>query len=175
MAIRFWPQLPTRRWRARILNILATRSLALTLRAYAAGVLGPSATKAGRFLASTVNRTALRLLRRRRDNDRPARGGTFDLQSRHVLKRFLLKLTIRSLAALAQARAPWGLATAAKLLATFSALICAALALLKDERPIAETLNYWDEAIAFLAIGLAAWPSGSRDHRASARKRQSYR
>lgn len=142
------------------MNVLAKWSLAFSIRAYSAGVLGPSATKAGLFVASTLNRTALRLLGRRSENDRPARGGTFDLQSRHVLKRFLLKLAILSPAALAQAQAPWGLETAAKSLATFSALICAALALVKGERPIAETLNYWDEAIAFLAIGLAAWPFG---------------
>lgn len=138
------------------MNILAKWSLAFTMRAYWAGLLGPSATRTGLLVASALNRTALRPLRRRSGNDRPARGRTVDPQSRYALKRFLLKLAMLSIAALAQVQAPWGLVIATTYLAILSALICAGLALVRSERPIAETLNYWDEAFAFLAIGLVA-------------------
>ena len=77
-------------------------------------------------------------------------------QSRYVLNRFLLKLVILSIAALAQIQAPWGIKIAVTTLAIFSALLSAGLALFWGERPVAGTLNYWDEVVAFLAIGVAA-------------------
>ena len=61
-----------------------------------------------------------------------------------------------SVAALAQAQAPWGLRTAATALAILSVLTSVGLAAFWRERPITGTLNYWDEAVVFLAIGVAA-------------------
>lgn len=77
-------------------------------------------------------------------------------QSRYVLRRFALKLAILSGAALAQVQAPWGFRNAVTALATLSALISVGLAVYRRERPTGGTLNYWDEAIVFLAIGFAA-------------------
>jgi len=79
-----------------------------------------------------------------------------DPQSRYVLNRFLLKLVILSIAALAQIETPWGVKIAVTTLALLSTLLSAELAVFWGERPTAGILNYWDEAAAFLAIGVAA-------------------
>ena len=80
----------------------------------------------------------------------------FDPQSRHALKRFLLKLAFLSAAVLPQAHGPWGFKVALMTLAIASAMISLGLAAFFRERPIARTLNYWDEAVVFLAVGVAA-------------------
>ena len=137
-------------------NILARRALALTMRAYWAAFLGPSATYLGLSMASALNLAALGVLRRRSAKERPVSEMILDSQSRYVLKRFLLKLVFLSIAALLQMQAPWGFRIAITTLAIASALLSACLAVSWRERPVAETLNYWDEAAAFLAIGIVA-------------------
>ncbi len=156
MAIESWPHVPSRHWRARELSSLARRALALTVRGYWAGLLGPSATRIGLSVASKLNHAAIRHLRRRRVRDEPLGDRAFDPQSRYVLKRLLLKLALLGFAALMQAQAPWGLRLAVTALAVFSALISVGLAAFWRERPIAATLNYWYEAMVFVAAGVAA-------------------
>jgi hypothetical protein len=73
-----------------------------------------------------------------------------------VLKRFLMKAAIVSVPAMAQMQAPWGLRSAVAALAIPSALLCAGLAVFWGERPGAAALNYWDEALLFFAIAVAA-------------------
>jgi hypothetical protein len=67
-----------------------------------------------------------------------------------------VKLAILTMPALAQIQAPWGVKTAVTALAVLSALLSAGLAVFWGERPVTETLNYWDDVVAFLAIGVAA-------------------
>jgi hypothetical protein len=156
MATRSWPHIPTRRWRAKTLNILAKRAFVFTMRAYWAGLFGPSATYVGLSIASALDRTAMRLLRRRSGKDRLVRDMTLDPQSRSVLKRFLVKIAILSIAALAVVEAFGGLRIAVTDLAMFSGLVSCGLAVFRRQRPMAGSLNYWDEAAAFLAIAAAA-------------------
>jgi hypothetical protein len=108
---------------------------------------------------------AIRDPRRRPTKNEQLGGNAIDPRSRYVLKRFLLKLAFLSLAALAQAQAPWGFRIAVTALAVLSGLISAGLAVFWRERPIAGALNYWDEAVVFLAIGIAAqWlPQSGRE------------
>ena len=156
MRMTSWPQIRLRRWRAVKLNSLAKRTLAMTIRAHRAGLLGPSATYVGLSIASTMNHIAMRLIRWRSVEYEQVQSMAFDSRSQYVLKRFLLKLAFLSVAALAQAQAPWGLRTAATALAILSVLTSVGLAVFWRERPIAGALNYWDEAVVFLAIGVAA-------------------
>lgn len=81
---------------------------------------------------------------------------TFEPLSRYVLRRFALKLAFLSVAALFQIQAPWGFKAAVTTLALLSALTSVLLAVFWRERPLAETFNYWDEAVVFLAIGVAS-------------------
>jgi hypothetical protein len=143
------PHTPTWHWKARALNGLAKQALALTMRAYWAGILGPSATKVGLSIASKLNRSAFRHSRRRSVRGQPVRDMLSDPQSRYVLNRFLLKLVVLSNVAPAQIQAPLGIKIAVTTLAIFSALLSAGLALVWGERPVAGTLNYWDEVAAF--------------------------
>jgi hypothetical protein len=120
------------------------------------GILGPSVTYVGLSIASKLNRNTLRLSRRRSIRERLVCGMVLNPQSRYVLKRFLLKLAFLSVAALAQVQAPWGFRVAVTTLAILSALFSAGLAVFWRERPIAATLNYWDEAVVFMAVGVVA-------------------
>ena len=83
----------------------------------------------------------------------------FDSQSRYVLRRFAVKLAFLAAVAVVQAETRWGFKAAMGALAILSALIDAGLAAVRRERPMSGSLNYSDEAIVFLAIGIAArWP-----------------
>jgi hypothetical protein len=142
MSMRSWPQIRLRPWRAVKLNSLAKRTLALTIEAYRAGLLGPSATYVGLSIASTMNHMAMRLVRWRSDEGGPMGSVAFDPQSQYVVSRFLLKLAILSIAALVQLEAPWGFRIAIMSIATFSTLTSSGLAVFWRERPLSGSLNY---------------------------------
>src|ERR1044071_4296813 len=81
-----------------------------------------------------------------------------DPGSVYVLKRFALKVAILCAFAFPQVKAPWGFPGAVTILALFSGLLSALLAVYWRERPRRGPLNYWDEAVAFLGIAaLAHW------------------
>jgi len=155
MSTRSWPQIRLRRWRAVKLNSLAKRTLAMTIRAHRAGLLGPSGTYVGLSIASTMNHIAMRLISWRSVEYERAQRMAFDHQSQYVLKRFLLKFVFLSVVALAQLEAPWGFRIAIMSIATFSALTSSGLAVFWRERPLSGSLNYWDEATWLLAVGAA--------------------
>ena len=150
-----WPQIRARRWQAVKLNCLARRAFALTMWGHRRGLFGRLATYVGLSMASMLNHAAMRLLRRRRSEDRTTHFLVFDPQSRYVLNRFLAKLAVLSIGAAAQARAPWGLRIAIVSIALVSAMTSSGLAMFWHERPAADSLNYWDEAVWFLGIGIA--------------------
>jgi hypothetical protein len=77
-------------------------------------------------------------------------------KSAHVIKRFALKVGIFSLVALPQALILWESKSVITALSTLSACLCCVLAIVWHERPLASTLNYWDEAYVFAGIALAA-------------------
>ena len=156
MSTRSLPQTRFRRWQAVTLNGLAKRTLAITMRANRAGLLGPTATYVGLSIASRLSHVALHLLRLRSVENRPAHSITLDPQSQRVVVRFLLKLAVISFAALLLSGAPWGRRIAITAIVMFSALTSSGLAILRQERPFSGSLNYWDETVWFLAIGAAA-------------------
>jgi len=79
-----------------------------------------------------------------------------DPPSGYVLKRFATELAIIITCALAQLRTPWGFGRALAILAVFSSLSSMVLAVSYREHPTTRALNYWDEAVGFLAIGIVA-------------------
>lgn len=76
--------------------------------------------------------------------------------STYVLKRFLLKVALIVCFAAVQIPTPWGFAKALLALAMLSALMSAGLALYGREPLSIRVLNYWDEAVMFMAIAMGA-------------------
>jgi hypothetical protein len=145
------------RWkRATLLNLVARVVLALTIRGYRRGLLGPRGASHGIALASTVNHVALQRLSRRRSEARQSAHGDIDSTATDAPVRFLVKLILLFTAALVQIGTPWGFGNAGMMLCLASALISLGLALVHHEKPVAPVLNYWDEGLAFVAIGVAA-------------------
>lgn len=83
-----------------------------------------------------------------------------DIQSRTVLRNFLIRLSLSAWVLLLFAgihRWPYRQAVGIfHLMCAVSALCAMAVALLRREKPQAATLNLWDESLAFSALSLLA-------------------
>lgn len=73
--------------------------------------------------------------------------------SRYVARRFLLKVYIILMFAVAQSHLPWGFGNALAMMLFMSAAISCVLAIASHERFRIGTLSYWDEALVFGFLG----------------------
>ncbi len=128
-----------------------TLELTSTGRAAITSLFGPSGRLVPRLLngieTTTINNHKIKAWPREPDSP----------SIRYVVKRFALKLAILLVFALAQIPSRWGFGYAFVALTALSGMICIGLALVRREAWTLARLNYWHEAVAFLALALSGW------------------
>lgn len=77
-------------------------------------------------------------------------------ESLYAAKRFGIKLALVTAFSLAQIVSPLGFGMGLEALLGFNALVSAGVAAYRRESFSSRTVGYWDEAAAFLTLGIAA-------------------